>query len=85
MAEALACGTPVIGLARGALPEIVRDGKTGFVCGDEDELVAGVDRVAELDRAACRADCEARFSDEVIAQSYVSVYREMIERGAAGG
>ena len=50
MAEAMACGTPVIGLARGAVPEIVEEGKTGFVCGDLDGLVTAANRVGAIDK-----------------------------------
>ena len=55
MAESLACGTPVIGLRRGAVPEVVDDGVTGFVCDTVNELVASAVKVPSLSRAACRA------------------------------
>ena len=52
MIEALACGTPVLALREGSVPEVVEDGVTGFIRDTEDELVDAVARIAELDRAA---------------------------------
>jgi glycosyltransferase involved in cell wall biosynthesis len=74
MAEALACGTPVVGFARGAVPEIVRHGKNGFLCETPEEMAALVPRLNEIDRAACRMDCEERFSDRVIVDAYERLY-----------
>src|SRR5438552_14241768 len=51
MIEAMACGTPVIAYNRGSVPEIVEDGKTGFVVEDELSAISAVDRLAGLDRA----------------------------------
>src|SRR5207249_461920 len=58
MVEALACGTPVLALREGSVPEIIEDGVTGFVRSTEDELVEAVGRISELDRARCRAEAE---------------------------
>src|SRR5690606_10239267 len=66
MAEALACGTPVIGLGRGAVPEVVEHGVTGFVCADVAEMIAAVARIPELDRTACRRSAEERFSQRAL-------------------
>jgi glycosyltransferase involved in cell wall biosynthesis len=80
MAEALACGTPVIGLSRGAVPEVVRHGVTGFVAADVDGIAEGVRCLHTLDRSACRDAAEKRFSDAVIVDAYESVYRRMSVR-----
>jgi glycosyltransferase involved in cell wall biosynthesis len=80
MVEAMACGTPVLGLARGAVPEVVEHGVAGFVCGDVDGLVAAVGRIGEINRAACRARVEQLFSDAVVVESYQAVYAEMLAR-----
>jgi len=74
MAEALACGTPVLALRQGSVPEVVRNGVTGFVCETEDQLVEAVGRLDEIDRAACRADAECRFSPGAMAERYEQVY-----------
>lgn len=78
MAEAMACGTPVIGFSRGAVPEVVENGLTGFVADDLDELVAAARRIETLDRAACRARVERLFSDRALVEGYLGVYAEMI-------
>jgi glycosyltransferase involved in cell wall biosynthesis len=77
MAESLACGTPVIGFARGGIPEVIRDGVNGFVVRDCDHAVAAVARLGQLSRSATRADCESRFSDKVIVDRYEDIYERM--------
>lgn len=79
-AEALACGTPVISCPRGALPEIVEEGKTGFLVKSEDEGADAVRRVGELPRRACRLAAEQRFSLALCARTYLDLYTEMLER-----
>jgi len=76
-AEALACGTPAIGCPRGGVPEIVRDGETGFLIRTLDEGVAAVQRVATLDRTACRRSAEACFSPGAALARFEAVYREV--------
>jgi glycosyltransferase involved in cell wall biosynthesis len=83
MAEALACGTPVIGLRRGSVPEVVRDGVNGFVRDTAEEAAAAVPLLAGLDRREVRRDCEARFGADAIVSAYEAVYREMIDGCAA--
>ena len=83
MAEACACGTPVIAFARGSVPEVVRDGVNGFACRSVDEAIAAVGALGRIDRAAVRADCEARFAGSVIADAYESLYRELLDRAGS--
>ena len=77
MAESLACGTPIIGFARGSVPEIVREGVNGFLVTECNEAAKAVGRLDRLSRADARADCEARFSDDAIVDSYEAIYRRM--------
>jgi glycosyltransferase involved in cell wall biosynthesis len=73
-AESLACGTPVIACPRGALPEIVEEGRHGFLIRSVEEGVAAVARLGEIDRAECRARVEERFSAEVVAGQFLDLY-----------
>jgi glycosyltransferase involved in cell wall biosynthesis len=77
MAEAAACGTPVIGLRRGSVPEVVREGVSGCICDSIDAAIAAVPRAAALDRSRVRRDCESRFSVDVITSEYERLYEEM--------
>ena len=83
MAEALACGTPVIGLSRGAVPEVVADGVTGFVCRNVDEMADAVARLSVIDRRACRDAAERRFSQHALVDAYESLYQRIIRPKAA--
>ncbi len=78
MIEAMACGTPVVGTRRGAVPEVVADGETGFVVDGLDDLVAALGRLPELDRAACRARVERLYAAGPVAEAYLAVYRAML-------
>jgi len=75
--EALACGTPVLALRRGSVPEIIDDGVTGFVCENPDELTAAVEQVSLLDRRHCRQAFETRFTIERMVRDYLDVYEEL--------
>jgi glycosyltransferase involved in cell wall biosynthesis len=76
--EAFACGTPVVAYGNGAVPELVDDGLTGFVVHDQEGAIAAARRIGEIDRAACRAVFEKRFSADVMARNYMALYREVI-------
>ena len=78
MVEAMACGTPVIALNRGAVPEIIKDGINGFICKDIDQCVNKVIEVHNLNRSAVRNYAMTRFSAKVIAQNYLELYQEQI-------
>lgn len=82
MVEAMACGTPVIGTRLGSVPEVVADGRTGFVVDDVDGAVVAVGRLGELERADCRAHVQERFSVERMVQGYLAVYDRVLgQRG----
>ena len=78
MAEAMACGTPVLGLNRGAAPEIVEHGVTGFITETAEELAACVVRLGEVSRAANRARVEKLYSAQAVTDGYLAVYDALI-------
>ena len=79
MPESMASGTPVIALNRGSVPEVIQDGKTGFVCEGVSECVAAVSRLGELNRQTCRAYVESRFATSRMVDDYEAVYRPLLQ------
>ena len=82
LAEAMACGTPVAALARGAVPELVDEGVTGGMFETLDGLVAGLPRVAALDRGRVRARAVERFGPDRMVDGYLDVYSALAAQGA---
>jgi len=76
--EALACGTPVLAMNRGSVPEGLRNNVSALIGNSVDELVALAPRLGELDRRACRREAERRFSSRAMAEGYEQVYRRLI-------
>jgi glycosyltransferase involved in cell wall biosynthesis len=85
MAEALATGTPVLAYPHGAAPEVIDDGKTGFLCRDEADMVTAIGRVGQIDRAECRAVAEQRFSLQRMARDYARLYRRVLDDRSGPG
>lgn len=80
--EALACGTPVIAMKHGAMPEIIEHGVNGFLANNEDEFYEYMQRVDEIDPAACRRSVEEKFSADSMASAYLDRYKEVIALGS---
>ena len=80
MAEALACGTPVIGFNRGAVPEVVTNGSTGFICNTTNEMIEAVNNIPSLSRSDCRQVAEEKFSSTVMAKQYEQLYKKIEAR-----
>jgi glycosyltransferase involved in cell wall biosynthesis len=78
MIEALAVGTPVVAFPEGAAPEIVQHGRNGYLCRDEDEMVAHLARVGDLDRRECRRSAEEHFTVERMVADHVALYRRLL-------
>lgn len=78
MIEAMACGTPVIAYRRGSIPEVVRDGYTGFIVADVEGAVAAIEAVGRLDRAAIRRHVAVNFSVERMVDGYIAVYEGIL-------
>ncbi len=77
MIEATACGTPVIAINRGSVPEVIDDGISGFIVEDETGAIGAVERLGELDRTRVRAQFEARFTARRMALDYLGLYRSL--------
>ena len=78
MLESMACGTPVFAFAEGAAPEVVEDGKTGFLCQDEQAMVEALSRVSTLRREDCRAAVEGYFSVDRMIAEHVALFETLV-------
>ncbi|WP_328476904.1 glycosyltransferase [Actinoplanes sp. NBC_00393] len=78
--ESLALGVPVVGIARGCLPELIEDGFSGLLTADEETLGELVHKAGAVDPRACRAEAERRFTPAVMAESYVRLYERIRNR-----
>jgi glycosyltransferase involved in cell wall biosynthesis len=78
MVEANACGTPVVALRRGSVPEVVADGVNGFVRDRLEELPEAIGRVGEIDPSACREHVAGHFDVPTMTDGYERIYRRLI-------
>jgi glycosyltransferase involved in cell wall biosynthesis len=78
MIEAMACGTPVVALRRGAVPELIVHGQTGVIVDHPADLPEAIAQARQLDPAVCRKHVETEFTVEVMAASYETVYRQIL-------
>ena len=76
--EAMACGTPVIAIARGSMPEIIKDGKTGYLVDSVGEMIEAVRKVNKLDRRACREHVKMHFSERQMVEDYEAAYHQIL-------
>ncbi len=77
--EAMACGTPVIAVNRGSMPELIDHGRTGFLVDTAEEAAELVDAAGALDRAAIREAVARRFSVDRMAEEYIALYRRILD------
>ena len=82
VAEALACGTPVIAYDRGSMRELIDDGVTGYVVSNIHDAVAAVDSARSLDRSRIREIAVTRFEQSRLVDAYINVYRNVLGRTA---
>ncbi len=78
--ESMACGTPVLAFRKGAVPEIVVNGETGFTVDSLDEMIAAVGHISLLDPAACRRHVQNHFSTSSMAGKYLELYQRTINK-----
>jgi glycosyltransferase involved in cell wall biosynthesis len=76
--EAMACGTPVVAFRRGAFPEVVADGETGFIVGSTAEMAQALGKLDRISPQACRTRVERHFSASRMAQDYQKLYRRVL-------
>jgi glycosyltransferase involved in cell wall biosynthesis len=81
--EAMACGTPVIAVRRGSMPELIEHGVTGMLVDTIDEAIAAVDAVGDIDRSVVRRSVRERFSIDRMADAYLALYRDVLGEAAA--
>jgi glycosyltransferase involved in cell wall biosynthesis len=74
MTESMACGTPVIGFRRGSVPEVIKDGETGFIVSDVDQMAEAIKKVDLISRAACRKRVEDKFSTAKMVEGYEKAF-----------
>jgi glycosyltransferase involved in cell wall biosynthesis len=79
LVESMACGTPVVALNRGAVPEIVVDGKTGFVVDSVEAMIEAVSRIDSIDPGDCRKHVQNHFSIKSMAYKYTELYHQIID------
>jgi len=77
--ESLATGTPVIAFPNGSLPELIDDGKTGFLVNTIDEAITAIKNIETISREECRRQAVERFDYLVMAKNYVKVYEDLIK------
>ena len=78
MIEAMACGTPVLAFPEGAAPEVVEDGKTGFLCHDETDMAEAIAKLGQIDRRACRASVEGYFSTTRMVAEHINLFETLL-------
>ncbi|HEY3851952.1 MAG TPA: glycosyltransferase family 4 protein [Steroidobacteraceae bacterium] len=79
MIEAMACGTPVIAMENGSVPEVQDNGVTGFIVHSEQEAIDAVGRIGSLDRDRIRAEFDRRFTAHRMAQNYLKLYARLAQ------
>jgi glycosyltransferase involved in cell wall biosynthesis len=78
--ESMACGTPVIAFSKGSMPELIENGKSGFLVNNVDEAIEAVARIEDIERAYCRHRVERHFTIDRMIDDYIQVYETVLEK-----
>lgn len=78
VAESMLCGTPVIAFNRGSMPELIKDGETGYLVANIEEAVAAVNQLEKISRLICREWAMANFSQQKMVEDYISLYHQIL-------
>jgi glycosyltransferase involved in cell wall biosynthesis len=78
--ESMACGTPVIAFNKGSMPELIGDGKNGFLVKTLDEAIGAVAKIKDIDRACCRRHIEQFFTIDRMLEEYIQVYETVLAK-----
>ena len=79
MVEAMACGTPVLAFNRGSIPEIIKEGKTGFIVENIYQMAKAIEKIPEISRKECRKWVEKKFTVQKMAEGYEKIYRSILK------
>ncbi|MEJ7779425.1 MAG: glycosyltransferase family 4 protein [Daejeonella sp.] len=80
VAEAMYCGTPVIAFNRGSMPEVIKDGHSGYLVKNVDEAVTAVQKISSLKRIDCHHWAKGNFSSEKMVTDYIDLYKQIVQR-----
>jgi glycosyltransferase involved in cell wall biosynthesis len=75
----MACGTPILAFKKGSVPEVVVDGKTGFVVDSLGAMIGALDHIDSIDPHECRRHVQSRFSMMSMACKYSDLYQQIID------
>ena len=76
--EAMACGTPVVAFNKGSMPELIVDGRNGFLAENSGDAIEKIRRIDSISRQSCREHVEQNFSKEIMAGRYIEVYQKIL-------
>jgi len=83
--ESMACGTPVIAFNKGSMPELIENGKNGFLVNTVNEAIGAVAHISDIDRACCRRRVEQSFTTNHMVDAYIQVYETILEKTTKEG
>ncbi len=83
MTEAMACGTPVIALRRGSVPEVIKDGETGFICDHVQDMIEAVGKLDQIDRKKCRKHVEQNFAIKNMVDGYEAAFMSIVHKDSS--